>query len=150
LHFFYHLNQKILDTDIVHYDGFNAASYFHHVNFTDYHLYALTEKGAVSEIISNLLQKIISDNPRNPIHAAYLEFKKEYKMKLLLALATSLILVGTAHAAAEIKEICSPKMDAAGKPVMDKNTGKQVQNCKKIKVHKKVEGDKVPEDKKKK
>ena len=71
-------------------------------------------------------------------------------MKLLLALATSLILVGTAHAAAEIKEICSPKMDAAGKPVMDKNTGKQVQNCKKIKVQKKVEGDKVPEDKKKK
>ena len=71
-------------------------------------------------------------------------------MKLLLALATSLILVGTAHAAAEIKEICSPKMDTAGKPVMDKKTGKQVQNCKKIKVHKKVEGDKVPEDKKKK
>lgn len=75
----YVVNQKILDTDIIHNDGFDAASYFHHVNFTDYHLYALTEKGAVSEIISNLLQKIISDNPRNPIHAAYLEFKKEYK-----------------------------------------------------------------------
>ena len=71
-------------------------------------------------------------------------------MKLLLALATSLILVGTAHAAAEVKEICSPKMDSTGKPVMDKKTGKQVQNCKKIKVHKKVEGNKVPEDKKKK
>lgn len=69
-------------------------------------------------------------------------------MKLLLALATSLILVGTVHAAAEIKEICSPKMDSAGKPVMDKKTGKQVQNCKKIKVHKKVEGEKVPEKKK--
>jgi hypothetical protein len=69
-------------------------------------------------------------------------------MKLLLALATSLILVVTAHAAAEIKEICSPKMDSTGKPVMDKNTGKQVQNCKKIKVHKKVEGEKVPEKKK--
>jgi hypothetical protein len=76
------------------------------------------------------------------------KFKKEYKMKLLLALATSLILVGTAHAAAEIKEICSPKMDSTGKPVMDKKTGKQVQNCKKIKVHKKVEGEKVPEKKK--
>ena len=69
-------------------------------------------------------------------------------MKLLLALATSLILVGTTHAAAEIKEICSPKMDSTGKPVMDKKTGKQVQNCKKIKVHKKVEGEKVPEKKK--
>ena len=69
-------------------------------------------------------------------------------MKLLLALATSLILVGTAHAAVEVKEICSPKMDSTGKPVMDKKTGKQVQNCKKIKVHKKVEGEKVPEKKK--
>lgn len=75
----YVVNQKILDTDIVHNDGFDTASYFHHVNFTDYHLYDLTEKGAVSEIISNLLQKIISDNSRNPIHVAYLEFKKEYK-----------------------------------------------------------------------
>ena len=82
--------------------------------------------------------------------AKSLRQNKEIIMKLLLAIATSLILVGTAHAAAEVKEICAPKMDAAGKPVMDKTTGKQVQNCKKIKVHKKVEGDKVPEDKKKK
>ena len=75
----YVANQKIFDTDIIRNYGFDTASYFHHVNFTDYHLFALTEKGAVSEIISNLLQKIISDNPRNPIHAAYSEFKKEYK-----------------------------------------------------------------------
>ena len=80
--------------------------------------------------------------------AKSLRQNKEIIMKLLLAIATSLILVGTAHAAAEVKEICAPKMDAAGKPVMDKTTGKQVQNCKKIKVHKKVEGDKVPEKKK--
>jgi len=66
-------------------------------------------------------------------------------MKLLLALATSLVLVGSAHAAAEVKEICSPKMDSAGKPVMDKKTGTQVQICKKIKVHKKVEGTTVPD-----
>ena len=80
--------------------------------------------------------------------AKSLRQNKEIIMKLLLAIATSLILVGTAHAAAEVKEICAPKMDAAGKPVMDKTTGKQVQNCKKIKVQKKVEGDKVPEKKK--
>ena len=80
--------------------------------------------------------------------AKSLRQNKEIIMKLLLAIAKSLILVGTAHAAAEVKEICAPKMDAAGKPVMDKTTGKQVQNCKKIKVHKKVEGDKVPEKKK--
>jgi DNA phosphorothioation-dependent restriction protein DptF len=75
----YVIEQKILDTDIVHNDGFNQASYFHHVNFTDYHMYALSENGAVSEIISNLLQKIISNDSRNPIYKAYLDFKKEYK-----------------------------------------------------------------------
>lgn len=69
-------------------------------------------------------------------------------MKLLLALMASLALVGAAHAAGTVKEVCAPKMDSTGKPVMDKKTGKQVQNCKKIKVHKKVEGEKVPEKKK--
>jgi hypothetical protein len=33
---------------------------------------------------------------------------------------------------------------------MDKKTGKQAQDCKKIKTHKKVEGEKVPEPAKKK
>ena len=55
-----------------------------------------------------------------------------------------------AHAEAEIKEVCKDKVDKAGKPVMDKKTGKQAQDCKKIKVHKKLEGTAVPEDKKKK
>jgi hypothetical protein len=32
---------------------------------------------------------------------------------------------------------------------MDKKTGKQAEDCKKIKVHKKVEGTKVPEPQKK-
>ena len=46
--------------------------------------------------------------------------------------------------AAEVKEVCHGKVDKAGKPVMDKKTGKQTQECKKIKVHKKLEGEKVP------
>jgi DNA phosphorothioation-dependent restriction protein DptF len=75
----YVVDQKILDTDIVHNEVFNNVSNFHHINFTDYHMYALTENGAVSEIISNLLQKIISNDSRNPIYKAYLDFKKEYK-----------------------------------------------------------------------
>ena len=54
----------------------------------------------------------------------------------------------SAYAGGEIKEVCKPKIDKAGKAVMDKKTGKQAQDCKKIKVHKKVEGDKVPEKKK--
>ena len=60
-----------------------------------------------------------------------------------------LVLSGTASAGGEIKEVCTPKVDKAGKAVMDKKTGKQAEDCKKIKVHKKVEGDKVPDNKKK-
>ena len=71
-------------------------------------------------------------------------------MKLIVALVTALALVGTAYAGGEVKEVCKPKVDKAGKAVMDKKTGKQAEECKKIKVHKKVEGDKVPEPAKKK
>lgn len=69
-------------------------------------------------------------------------------MKLLLTLITSFALLGTAHAAGEMKEVCKDKLDKAGKVVNGKD-GKPVQVCKKIKVHKKAEGTKVPEQGKK-
>jgi hypothetical protein len=53
-----------------------------------------------------------------------------------------------AHAEAVVKEVCTPKVDKAGKAVMDKKTGKQAEDCKKIKTHKKVEGEAVPDKKK--
>jgi hypothetical protein len=64
-------------------------------------------------------------------------------MKQLIALL-ALVVAGTAFAAAEIKEVCHDRVDKAGKPVMDKKTGKQAQDCKKIKVHKKLEGTEIP------
>jgi hypothetical protein len=67
-------------------------------------------------------------------------------MKMLLTLITSLALVGTAYAGGEVKEVCKDKKDKAGKVINDKD-GKPVQSCKKIKVHKKLEGTKVPEKK---
>jgi hypothetical protein len=67
-------------------------------------------------------------------------------MKLLLTLITSLALVGTAYAGGEEKEVCKDKKDKAGNVIKDKD-GKAVQTCKKIKVHKKLEGTKVPEKK---
>jgi hypothetical protein len=70
-------------------------------------------------------------------------------MKLLFALLTSLALAGTVQAEAVVKEVCTPKVDKAGKPVIDKKTKKQAEECKKVKTHKKVEGDKVPDGKKK-
>ncbi len=52
----------------------------------------------------------------------------------------------TAQAGGETKEVCHDKVDKAGKPVNGKD-GKPVQECKKIKVHKKLEGTKVPDKK---
>lgn len=62
--------------------------------------------------------------------------------KLLIALMT-VVFVGTSFAEAEIKEVCHDKVDKAGKVVKGKD-GKPAQDCKKIKVHKKLEGTKVP------
>ena len=64
-------------------------------------------------------------------------------MKKLLTLI-AICVASTAFASGETKEVCTPKVDKAGKAVMDKKTGKQAEECKKIKVHKKVEGDAVP------
>jgi len=61
---------------------------------------------------------------------------------LALTLSTSVL------AEAVVKEVCTPRVDKAGKAVMDKKTGKQAEDCKKIKTHKKVEGDAVPDKKK--
>lgn len=68
-------SSKIFDTDLIHNDEFDFTSNFHHVNFTDYHIYSLTENGAVSDIITTLLEKIISENEANTIYQAYQEYK---------------------------------------------------------------------------
>ena len=44
-----------------------------------------------------------------------------------------------AYAEAEKKQVCHDRMDKTGKPVIDKKTGKTAQDCKIIKVHKKLE-----------
>ena len=49
-----------------------------------------------------------------------------------------------AYAGGEIKEVCRDKVGKDGKPVLDKKTSKPIQECKKIKVHKKLEGTEVP------
>jgi len=69
-------------------------------------------------------------------------------MKKLLEIVLLSAIVSTAYASGEMKEVCHDKMDKSGKPVM--KNGQPVQECKKIKVHKKLEGTAVPEDKKKK
>ncbi len=67
---------KILDSDIVHDDVFDDASSFHHVNFTDYHLYSLTAEGAVSELITTLFERIVANNDTNSLYKAYVSYKE--------------------------------------------------------------------------
>jgi len=67
-------------------------------------------------------------------------------MKKLLALL-AIAFASTAFAGGEMKEVCTDKKGKDGKVVMGKD-GKPQQDCKKIKVHKKVEGEKVPDGKK--
>lgn len=63
-------------------------------------------------------------------------------MKKLLALLVVGFMATSAFAEAEVKQVCHDKVDKAGKPVV--KDGKPVQECKKIKVHKKLEGTEVP------
>ena len=63
-------------------------------------------------------------------------------MKKLLTII-SIAISSVAFAGGEVKEVCHDKVDKAGKPVKGKD-GKVVQECKKIKVHKKLEGTEVP------
>ena len=64
------------------------------------------------------------------------------KMKSLVALLL-VAFTSVAFAKAEVKEVCKDKTDAKGAVVKGKD-GKPTQVCKKIKVHKKHEGTKVP------
>lgn len=73
-------------------------------------------------------------------------YYKDFDMKKILALL-AIAFASTAFAGGEMKEVCEDKKDKAGKVVNGKD-GKPVQVCKKIKVHKKVEGEKVPDGKK--
>lgn len=64
------------------------------------------------------------------------------KLLVLLAFAFA----STAFAGGEVKEVCDTAKDKKGNVVKNKD-GSDKQVCKKIKVHKKVEGTKVPEKK---
>ena len=68
--------------------------------------------------------------------------------KLLSVLFLSMSLVACAHAGDAPKETTKVCVDVVkdGKPVLDKS-GKPQQQCKTMKVHKKLEGTAVPEKK---
>ncbi|WP_312792286.1 DNA phosphorothioation-dependent restriction protein DptF [Sphingobacterium sp.] len=69
--------QSILDSAKVSSKSFNPDYHFHQINFTDYHLYSLTEDGPVSTTISDLLNKIITPSKSNIIFKAYEKIKDQ-------------------------------------------------------------------------
>ncbi|MET3036084.1 DNA phosphorothioation-dependent restriction protein DptF [Chryseobacterium sp. NRRL B-14859] len=66
---------KILDAELPQDVIPDVSKNFNHINFTDYHLYSLTENGADSEVIMTILEKVITDHEANSIHRAYLDYK---------------------------------------------------------------------------
>ena len=70
-------------------------------------------------------------------------------MKTLVSAVLALSLAfGVAHATEpkkepQVKTVCIDKITNDGKPVLDK-AGKPVQDCRKMKIHKKLEGTEVP------
>jgi len=68
-------DHNILDSDVVNEDEHSEGN-FQHVNFTDYHMYSLTNIGPKSKIISTLLERIVADDSQNPIYRAYKETRK--------------------------------------------------------------------------
>lgn len=69
--------QSILDSTSVSFLEFDTESHFHQTNFTDYHLYSLTENGPVSATISELLERIMTESERNVIYKAYQQIKDQ-------------------------------------------------------------------------
>ena len=66
-----------------------------------------------------------------------------------LALAVAYPAYSAEEKKAETKKVCVDVQGKDGKPVMDPKTSKPKQDCKEVKVHKKHEGTKVEDAKKK-
>lgn len=68
-------------------------------------------------------------------------------MKVIIAAIIGFsALISNVYAEVEKQKVCIDKVTNDGKPVLGKD-GKPVQECKEIKIHKKLEGTKVPEKK---
>ncbi len=73
-----------------------------------------------------------------------MKFLKQVLYMSLVFLGVSMLSVnGPAWAGGEMKEVCEVQKDKAGNVIKNKD-GSDKEVCKKIKVHKKVEGEKVP------
>ncbi len=58
-------------TSQVNNNEFDEASYFHHVSFSDYHMFSLTENGVHAGYIEDIFDKVFSDREENPFYRSY-------------------------------------------------------------------------------
>ena len=63
-------NKKILDIDISD-NSYEEDSNFQFINFSDYHIYSLTEEKAKSQYVEDIINKIVQDDERNIFKNSY-------------------------------------------------------------------------------
>ncbi|MCG7384380.1 DNA phosphorothioation-dependent restriction protein DptF [Paenibacillus sp. ACRRY] len=69
--------KKIMDSVLIEEESVDDHI-FKYVNFSDYHMYELTENGPKSSYIKGILQKITQKSDYNPFYQAYLREKNDY------------------------------------------------------------------------
>ncbi|MFK0522844.1 DNA phosphorothioation-dependent restriction protein DptF [Paenibacillus illinoisensis] len=69
--------KKIMDSVVIEEESVDDHI-FKYVNFSDYHMYELTENGPQSSYIKGILQKITQKSDYNPFYQAYLREKNDY------------------------------------------------------------------------
>ena len=68
------LKQYVENNDIFGIDKslpFDIQSFFHHVDFSDYQLYTLTDKGVKSEYLTQLFRRVFAKSEDNPFYKSY-------------------------------------------------------------------------------
>lgn len=62
--------KEILEKTIID-NKFDSESNFQFINFTDYHMYSLTENGPKSDYMYKLIKKVVNVDEENPIYREY-------------------------------------------------------------------------------
>lgn len=68
--------KHILESEIVD-NSFDNVSNFQFINFSDYHMYSLTERGPKSDYIKSLFLKVTQPDKQNPFYQSFMSNCKE-------------------------------------------------------------------------
>lgn len=66
------LSTNILSTSIDDI-GYNSGSHFQYISFSDYHMFSLSNEGAIPVYIEDMFDKVVSKDDLNPFYASYKE-----------------------------------------------------------------------------